>query len=97
MAGTSGRSGDGAMRGLVGAGPSKVGVSGSMRARDVSRPRPEDVTRARKDVVIRRRAQSTPPKPTPPQAKPTEVDYPTEVATLEIADPDEPDEPQETN
>src|SRR4051812_39554256 len=36
----------GALHGLVGSGPSRVGVSGSMRARDVSRPRPEDVSTA---------------------------------------------------
>lgn len=31
-----------ALRGLVGAGPSKVGISAAMRARDVSRPGEED-------------------------------------------------------
>jgi hypothetical protein len=36
----------GALRGLVGAGPSQVGVVGALRARDVSRPTPEDVVRA---------------------------------------------------
>jgi hypothetical protein len=30
------------LRGLGGAGPSQVGVSGAMRARDVSRPRADD-------------------------------------------------------
>lgn len=36
--GGGGRGDGDALRGLVGAGPSKVGVSGAMRARDVSRP-----------------------------------------------------------
>ena len=31
----------GSLRGLTGGGPSKVGVDGAMRARDVSRPRVE--------------------------------------------------------
>lgn len=70
MSGSAGRSGDGAMRGLVGAGPSKVGISGSMRARDVSRPSREDISRAASDVVIRRRAQPAPPKPGPPAKRP---------------------------
>jgi hypothetical protein len=39
-------SGTGALRGLVGAGPSQVGVVGALRARDVSRPSPEDVAHA---------------------------------------------------
>jgi hypothetical protein len=38
--------GTGALRGLVGAGPSQVGIVGALRARDVSRPTPEDVARA---------------------------------------------------
>lgn len=41
--------------GLTGGGPSIVGVSGGMRARDVSRIRPKDLARAEKTVVIRRR------------------------------------------
>lgn len=65
MAGSTGRSSDGAMRGLVGAGPSKVGISGSMRARDVSQPTSEDVSRAGQEVVLRRRANPAPPKPGP--------------------------------
>src|SRR5437764_10027188 len=35
-----------ALRALVGAGPSKVGISAAMRARDVSRPDDEDVAAA---------------------------------------------------
>ena len=38
--------GSGALRGLVGAGPSQVGIVGALRARDVSRPTAEDVARA---------------------------------------------------
>jgi hypothetical protein len=34
------------LRGLVGAGPSKVGVSGALRSRDVSRPTDEDIAAA---------------------------------------------------
>ena len=45
-----------------GGGPSIVGVSGAMRARDVSRIRPEDEERAERTVVIKRR----PPDPDPP-------------------------------
>lgn len=36
-------------------GPSIVGVSGAMRARDVSRPRPEHEAAAAQRLVIRRR------------------------------------------
>ena len=46
--------------GLVGAGPSIVGVSGSMRARDVSRPAEEHEDAAERDVVIRRRPLDPP-------------------------------------
>jgi hypothetical protein len=34
------------VRGLAGAGPSQVGPGGAMRARDVSRPRPEHLAAA---------------------------------------------------
>lgn len=43
--------------GLTGGGPSIVGVSGAMRARDASRVRPQDEAAAEKSVVIRRRPQ----------------------------------------
>jgi hypothetical protein len=39
--------------GLVGAGNSRVGISGAMRARDVSRLRPEDLAEAEREVRIR--------------------------------------------
>ena len=51
------RGGDGesGLRGIVGAGPSRVGISGSLRARDVARPTDEDLARAETDVVLVRR------------------------------------------
>ena len=45
--------------GLVGAGASRVGISGAMRARDVSRVRPEDLAEAERDVRIRHAAPTT--------------------------------------
>ena len=50
---------DNALSGLSGGGPSIVGGSGATRARDVSRPRPEDDARAEKSVVIRRGPRTT--------------------------------------
>ncbi len=44
----SGPAGSGALRSLVGAGPSQVGVVGALRARDVSRPAEADLARAAK-------------------------------------------------
>jgi hypothetical protein len=49
-------------RDLTGAGPSRVGVDGALRARDVNRPTPEDLAAADRDVVIVRR-NWTPPAP----------------------------------
>lgn len=43
-----------ALRGLVGAGPSRVGVAGAMRARDVSRPTDADLEAAVENLVVRR-------------------------------------------
>jgi hypothetical protein len=43
------------LRGIVGAGPSQVGVLGAMRARDAARPTAEDLAAAERDVVIVRR------------------------------------------
>ena len=56
MAGKRGDRGGagGSAGGLTGGGPSIVGVTGSMRARDVSKPRPSDAAKAEKTVVIRR-------------------------------------------
>jgi hypothetical protein len=42
--------------GLVGAGNSRVGISGAMRARDVSRLQPEDLAEAEREVRIRHAA-----------------------------------------
>jgi len=47
--------GDRGLRGLVGAGPSQVGVHGAMRARDAARPRAEDLAAAERDLLIVRR------------------------------------------
>jgi hypothetical protein len=43
------------LRGIVGAGPSQVGVSGAMRARDAARPTAGDLAAADRDLVIIRR------------------------------------------
>ncbi|HET7312460.1 MAG TPA: hypothetical protein VFJ17_14155 [Mycobacteriales bacterium] len=43
---------EGAAAALTGGGPSQLGVIGSMRARDVSRPRPVDVAAAEKLVQV---------------------------------------------
>jgi hypothetical protein len=51
---------DRGLRGLVGAGPSQVGVSGAMRARDAARPRPEDLDAAERELTIVRK-HYTPP------------------------------------
>ncbi|HEX7105520.1 MAG TPA: hypothetical protein VF218_06120 [Acidothermaceae bacterium] len=42
----SGPTSSGALRSLVGAGPSQVGVEGALRARDVSRPSDRELARA---------------------------------------------------
>ena len=64
MAGRKGAGREGrAVSGLTGGGPSIVGVSGGMRARDVSRIRPADLARAEKTVVIRRREPDPPRTP----------------------------------
>jgi hypothetical protein len=52
------------LRGLVGAGPSQVGVSGAMRARDAARPTAEDIEAAERDLIIVRRNY------VPPDARP---------------------------
>lgn len=43
------------LRDLVGAGNSRVGVSGALRARDLNRPTDEDLAAAEREVVIVRR------------------------------------------
>jgi len=64
---TTGRKGEPGAEGagghaLSGGGPSQLGIDGSMRARDVSRPTKEDVANAETNVRINRRsAAATPP------------------------------------
>lgn len=43
------------LRGLVGAGPSQIGVSGALRARDVAQPTEADEAAAQNDVKVVRR------------------------------------------
>ncbi|HEY6747004.1 MAG TPA: hypothetical protein VI357_14935 [Mycobacteriales bacterium] len=43
------------LRGIVGAGPSQVGVLGAMRARDAAKPTAEDMAEAERDVAVVRR------------------------------------------
>jgi hypothetical protein len=45
---------DRALDRLADRGPSKVGVDGALRARDVSRPGPAEVARAERSVTLRR-------------------------------------------
>jgi hypothetical protein len=52
--------------GLVGAGASRVGMSGAMRARDVSRVRPEDLAEAEREVRIRHAAPNAGQSPGAP-------------------------------
>ena len=49
------------LRGLVGAGPSQIGVSGAMRARDAARPTGADETAAEDTVTLVRRNYKPPP------------------------------------
>lgn len=49
------------LRGLVGSGPTQVGVQAAMRARDASRPTEEELAAADADVVIVRRNWQPPP------------------------------------
>ena len=49
------------LRGLVGAGPSQVGVSGAMRARDAARPTAADDAAAQDKVRLVRRNYKPPP------------------------------------
>ena len=60
-----GRDEGGALRGLVGAGPSKVGVSGALRARDASRPSEADEAAAAEMPMPR----VGPPITGPPRSK----------------------------
>ena len=53
--GRSGQLSERALRDLVGAGPSQVGVSRAMRARDVDRPTEDDLAEAERELVVARR------------------------------------------
>ncbi|MDT0260467.1 hypothetical protein [Jatrophihabitans lederbergiae] len=55
-----GRDSEHGWRDLAGNTPSQVGVQGALRARDVARPRPEDVAAAERDVVVIRRQWQPP-------------------------------------
>jgi hypothetical protein len=59
--------------GLVGAGPSKVGVDGAMRARDVARPSAQDLEEAERDLLIRHAAPRTDSRPLPHGITPSPV------------------------
>ena len=50
---------------LTGGGPSQLGVQGSMRARDVSRPTDDDVAAAERLVQVSYRPRSHPRPPLP--------------------------------
>ncbi len=72
--------------GLVAAGPSKVGIDGAMRARDVAKPSAADLAEAEKELVIRHAAQRTDSRPLPegilpaagaPRANPGSGQHPT--------------------
>jgi hypothetical protein len=68
----AGHSKDG-LTGLVGAGASKVGIDGAMRARDVSQPTAQDLEAAERDLVIRHAAARTDSRPLPPGVTPAPV------------------------
>jgi len=53
--GSGPRDNDRAWRDLVGSSPSQIGVSGSMRARDVARPTEQDLAAAESELAIVRR------------------------------------------
>ena len=60
---------DRTLRGLVGSGPSQLRLEAAMRARDASRPTPEDLAEAEAEVVIVRR-QYVPTESLPPGVRP---------------------------
>jgi hypothetical protein len=68
----AGHSKDG-LTGLVGAGASKVGIDGAMRARDVAQPSAQDLAAAERDLVIRHAAARTDSRPLPPGVTPAPI------------------------
>lgn len=65
------RGDEGALRGLVGAGPSQLGVSGALRVRDALRLSAEDLEAAEARVVLRYAAPRTEePLPNDRQGRP---------------------------
>lgn len=65
------RGDEGALRGLVGAGPSLLGVSGALRVRDALRLSVEDLEAAETRVVLRHAAPRTEdPLPNDRQSRP---------------------------
>jgi hypothetical protein len=80
--------------GLVAAGPSKVGIDGAMRARDVARPTPADLAEAEKELVIRHAAQRTESRPLPQGIvpAPARVDQPGHRPTPHPPRPKGPDQ-----
>ena len=67
--------GEDATAGLTGGGPSQLGVNGSMRARDVSRPREADLETAQRLVQVSYRppqTRSSSPRADIPKSAPPE-------------------------
>jgi hypothetical protein len=62
------KSDESALRGLVGAGPSQLGVNGAMRVRDVLRLTAEDLAEAETRVVVKH-AAARPDQPHPAQPR----------------------------
>lgn len=60
---------DRTLRGLVGSGPSQLSLSAALRARDASRPTPEDLAEAEAELVVVRR-QYVPTESLPPGVRP---------------------------
>jgi hypothetical protein len=50
------------LRGLVGGGSSQVRVTAALRARDATRPTPEDMANAESNLIIIRRGWTPPPR-----------------------------------
>ena len=84
-----------ALRGLVGAGPSRVGTGGAMRARDVSRPTEADLEAAVANLVIRRAWRNKEaPADRPPVPDQTTLAAPTPEPSADAAESAEQRTPQ---